>query len=216
MSNSDLCSVESKKVIYVIFALAALVLLFAALTFYYRFKKEVKVWLYAHHCCLWYINEEDLDKDKVYDAFISYCHNDEDFVADHLVPGLENGPTKYKLCVHYRDWLGGEFIPAQIANSVEQSRKTIVVLSRDFLESEWGRMEFRAAHKQALSEKRNRLIVILYGEIGPTDNLDPELRTYITMNTYIKWGDSLFWDKLRYALPRYSKICNEIPLLEIT
>lgn len=55
----------------------------------------------------------------------------------------------------------------------------------------------------------------MYGEIGPTDKIEPELCAYLTMNTYLKWGDPYFWDKLYYALPRLSQIENEIPLQHI-
>ncbi|XP_008550475.1 protein toll isoform X2 [Microplitis demolitor] len=202
MTIDEFCPSDLYWIVGICVGIAVLGILIAGLSaWYYHYQHEIKVWLYAHQWCLWVVTEAELDKNKTYDAFISFSHKDEDFIVNELVPKLEQGPKPFKLCVHYRDWLAGEWIPQQIARSVDESRRTIVVLSPNFLESVWGKMEFRAAHNQALSDGRARVIVILYGDIQPSDITDPELKAYLNMNTYVQWGDPWFWDKLRYALP---------------
>ena len=71
-------------------------------------------------------------------------------------------------------------------------------------------MEFRAVHRQALSEGRALVIIVICGKIEATENLDSELRYYLNTNTYVKRGDPRFWDKLEYALSHPPKFTNGV------
>ncbi|XP_049302844.1 protein toll-like [Bactrocera dorsalis] len=178
-----------------------IIVLLCIIALFYKYKLEVEVWLYSHNILRFCIRECELDKHKTFDAFISYAHQDADFVNHTLLPQLEQCEPPFRVCTHERNWLAGAYIPEQIIESVDQSRRTIIVLSQHFIESDWARMEFRTAHQCSLNEGRARIIMIKYGEITKTDLLDRELRAYLDMNTYLDWQDVGFWDKLRYAMP---------------
>lgn len=177
--------------------LVGLVMFLGAL--YCRYGQSMKIFLYARGICLCCMAEDELDADRQYDAFVSFTHEDEKFVVENLLPELEK---TYKICIHFRDWVVGDMIPTQITRSVESSRRTIVVLSKKFVKSLWGLLEFRTAHVSALSEGRVRVIVLIIDDVTEDDTLDLELRGYLHTNTYLKWDDAWFWDKLKYAMPR--------------
>nr|CAD7568689.1 unnamed protein product [Timema californicum] len=179
----------------------ALVVVLTLLVFFYR--QEMRVWFHSRYGIRLFYRGVEIDRDdreKLFDAFVSYSSKDEAFVAEELAPTLEHGDPPYKLCLHYRDFPVGAFIADTIVQAVESSRRTIMVLSENFIKSEWCRFEFKSAHHQVLRDRRRRLIVVLLGEV-PQKDLDPDIRLYLKTNTYLQWGDKLFWEKLRFALP---------------
>ena len=105
-----------------------------------------------------------MDKDKPYDAFLSYSHMDAEFVEKVLLQGLEspeNADQKYKCLIHTRDWNIGQMIPDQIIQSVESSRQTIIVLSKAYIESMWTKLELMAAHTHAIQDKTKVVSVLV-------------------------------------------------------
>lgn len=168
------------------------------------FRQELRIWFHSRFGIrLFYSNTTAIDRherDKLFDAFVSYSSKDEAFVIEHLAPVLENGVPPYKLCLHYRDFPIGAYIADTIVQAIDSSRRTIMILSKNFIKSEWCRFEFKSAHHQVLRDRRRRLIVILLGDV-PQKDLDPDIRLYLKTNTYLQWGDKLFWQRLRFALP---------------
>ncbi|XP_054083391.1 protein toll-like [Zeugodacus cucurbitae] len=91
-----------------------IIILLIIASLYYKYQKEVKVWLYGHNilsCC---IHELELDENKTFVAFISYSHQDADFVNHTLLTQLEQGEPPFRICTHERNWLAGAYIPEQI------------------------------------------------------------------------------------------------------
>ena len=146
---------------------------------------------------------ETEDWNRPYDAFLSYSNADEEFVTRELMPRLEaprQGRLGYKLCVHFRDFPVGGHIPETILGAVNDSRRVIMILSDNFLSSEWCNYEFQAAHHQLLTEWQNRIIMILLHDLN-RNLLDRQLKLYLSTRTYVKLGDPLLWDKIEYAMP---------------
>ncbi|PRD32183.1 UNVERIFIED_CONTAM: Tl [Trichonephila clavipes] len=51
-----------------------------------RYEMNIKVWLYSHGVT--WVKERDIDRDKKFDAFMSFSHKDENFVIQELVKGI--------------------------------------------------------------------------------------------------------------------------------
>merc|ERR1712242_283112 len=168
------------------------------------------IWVYAQPWGKKLFTEDIIDKEKPYDAFISYSQADSEYVEQQLLPGLETpadaASPRFKCLIHTRDWSVGEMIPDQILHSVESSRRTIIVLSPAYIDSMWTKLEFRAAHKQALQDRTQRVIIVVLGELPTKEDMEDDLKKYISLNTYLEAGDPWFWQKLRFALPHRGRM----------
>ena len=81
-----------------------------------------------------------------FDAFVSYCHEDNEWVRQELQPRLEDCHPLFRLCLHERDFVAGAAVADNISAAISTSRRMVLLLSRAFLRSHWCYMEFRQAH----------------------------------------------------------------------
>lgn len=74
-----------------------------------------------------------------YDAFISYSHKDEIWVKNQLLTFLES--KKIIACIDFRDFQVGAPSITEMERAVIQSRKTILILTPDYVKSAWAEFE---------------------------------------------------------------------------
>ncbi|CAC5389705.1 unnamed protein product [Mytilus coruscus] len=180
------------KYSFIGFSLVCLAIVFACLLskYKYRIKQLYKVKTSGQcHCP---------DNPKCYDAFISYSSSDERWVYDVLCTRLKSLLPDVNLCLHHKDFIPGACIADNIINSVENSRYTLLILSLNFIESEWCQLEFQKAFHQTLKHRRH-LLVLLIEDID-FSLLDFDLRFFLQTYTYLKYSDKLFWQKLAGTL----------------
>ena len=84
-----------------------------------------------------------VNSNKQFDVFISYSNLDKEFVEDFMVQNLEDetNEVKYQCFLHERDFMPGRPIIDQITEAVDKSSCTMVVLSTNFVKSQWARQE---------------------------------------------------------------------------
>ncbi|CAH1270380.1 TLR4 [Branchiostoma lanceolatum] len=148
----------------------------------------------------------DENVQKKFDAFVSYNHHDRAWVMNELVPHLEEGGEEFRLCLDYRDFVPGAPITDNIVNAIYDSRKTVCLVTEEFLKSEWCEMEVQMATYRLFDEQVDVLILVFLEDI-PDRALHRyhRLRRLMCKRTYLEWpkdpqGKALFWERLKDAL----------------
>ncbi|XP_029435634.1 toll-like receptor 2 [Rhinatrema bivittatum] len=166
-----------------------------------------------------------------YHAFVSYSHSDADWVRGELLYRLENSSPPYSICIHERDFLPGKWIIDNIIENIEKSRKVILVLSRNFVNSEWCNYELYFAHQRAIGHAFEDVILVVKESIS-LDSLPHKfcrLRKMLSNKTYLEWPSEpgrqpFFWMQLKNVLgkalvnPRAQgsfSLVNESAVLEL-
>eukprot|EP00058_Branchiostoma_floridae_P027813 XP_002613304.1 hypothetical protein BRAFLDRAFT_68270 [Branchiostoma floridae] len=95
-----------------------------------------------------------------YDFFVSHSSKDADWVDYALLPALE-GDLRFKGCVADRDFMPGKSVFDNIIYSIENSYKTLLILTPNFVTSEWCKYETEQALMESLKSKSGRVIPIM-------------------------------------------------------
>uniref|UniRef100_A0A3Q2QFF3 Toll-like receptor 21 n=1 Tax=Fundulus heteroclitus TaxID=8078 RepID=A0A3Q2QFF3_FUNHE len=216
--DSKVCYIDLGK--YLFFTTAAAVFLFTVspllcVKLYWKIKYSYYVFR-SWFSDYWSRLRDEEEKCK-YDAFISYNFSDEEWVLNQLLPNLEGNGSSFKLCLHHRDFELGRNIVDNIVTAVYSSRKTICVVSKNFLQSEWCSLEIQLASYRLFDEHRDVLLLVFLEPI-PERQLSSyhRMRKVMLKKTYLQWPGSdcidpsqaqeLFWNQLRRAIKSGSRL----------
>lgn len=142
------------------------------------------------------------DDDFEYDVFVSYSDKDIHFVRQ-ISTELEV-KRNLKVLIHDRDFIAGNFVNDNIMKAITTSRKTLIIMSRHFLASNWCRYEMNMARMEGIKTGRDVICIVKKEEV-PTSGLPLEILDMMRQQTYIDVPAGIdrqqqFLDRLHTAL----------------
>uniref|UniRef100_A0A3B3UKL7 TIR domain-containing protein n=1 Tax=Poecilia latipinna TaxID=48699 RepID=A0A3B3UKL7_9TELE len=183
----------------------------------YHFLRQHLV--YAFHLFLAFLYDSKRKKKNdghQFDAFVSYNVHDEGWVYREMLPVLE-GEQGWRLCLHHTYFQPGKPIIENITDAIYGSRKTICVISRSYLQSEWCSNEFQMASFRLFDEQKDVLILLFLEEI-PAHHLSPyhRMRKLVKKRTYLSWPQAaqhpgVFWQNVQRALQAGGALTELVP-----
>ncbi|KAM7376905.1 hypothetical protein PAMA_013603 [Pampus argenteus] len=187
--------------------------------------KMTWAWLKAKRSSRWrrQRDRDNTDSEALlsYDAFVSYSERDASWVENFLVPELEETrennedainprtPRPLSLCLHKRDFIPGHWIVDNIMSAMECSRRTVFILSENFVRSDWCCYELDFSHFRLFDGNAGGdvAILILLEPLAKDDipRRFYKLRKLMSSTTYLEWPQEEerrpeFWRSLRDAL----------------
>ena len=201
---------RSKTAFYLSATITSTLLLFVVIIILFRYRWHIKYKLFLLYRNYHPFPDPDEDFEMLqlqYHAYVAYNENsavDDAWVMDDLQPNMEEGPDPLRVCIKSRDFTPGHFLLDSIDESIRQSRKTILVLSPDFVRSEWCYQEMQMAQMRLLDDNLDVIVLVLLNDI-PENKMTMSLRQILCRKDYLKWpkdraGQRLFWQRLREEL----------------
>ena len=140
-----------------------------------------------------------------FDGFISYSTMDAQWVTQVLYKRLTQD-MNMNICIHDKDFIPGRSIASEILRCIDQSRKVIFVVTRNFLGSDWGNYELEMARIHAFRSGRSGLLIILKDDLAIEEMPDLLKRMWWKI-VCMKWpnGEQLddlevFWHNIKIAM----------------
>lgn len=164
------------------------------------------VWFIYHVCLAKVKGYRTLSTSQTfYDAYVSYDTKDAsvtDWVINELRSHLEESEGKnVLLCLEERDWDPGLAIIDNLMQSINQSKKTIFVLTKKYARNWSFKTAFYLALQRLMDENMDVIVFILLEPVLQNSQY-LRLRQRICKSSILQWPDNpkaegLFWQSLK-------------------
>ncbi|CAH1790583.1 unnamed protein product [Owenia fusiformis] len=141
-----------------------------------------------------------------YHGFLSYSSLDDFSVIIQIQKKMEE-EFGLRLAIHDRDFIPGKYIIENITNFVEVSRKVVIIMSNNYLESRWCNFEFELSRNKRLDATYDAMVMIMLHDKDDLNKakISSSLKSYLGQKTYLPWPKNssqkpTFWLKLKEAL----------------
>jgi WD40 repeat protein len=121
-----------------------------------------------------------------YDVFISYSHTDKEWVHGWLLPRLE--AASLRVCIDF-DFDVGVPSLVNMERAVDNSRRTLLVLTPAWVESEWTEFETLLTQTTDPAARRRRLLPLLLQPCQPPHRI--AMLTYADFSQEEEWESQL-------------------------
>ncbi|XP_005037601.1 PREDICTED: interleukin-1 receptor-like 1 isoform X2 [Ficedula albicollis] len=157
------------------------------------------------------------DDGKTYDAYVIYPKNHTseanfvEYFVYQVMPDILENKCGYKLCIYGRDIYPGEDAASAIEKMMQKSRRLIILLTHQLINSKEDSYDQHIALYNALIQNDTKVILLEMETIGTYGKLQESLRFIIKQQGTIKWKEehtahpqspnSKFWKQVRYHMP---------------
>ena len=136
-------------------------------------------------------------RDKEFDAFVCYkFDSDREFAEETILNQLQNKNPQFKLLLHNRDFTPGIHIKQNINEAVRNSNSAIIVMSQDFVNSNWCKEEFAECYIENMKDPAFCLFVIMMEPAETLKGASEYMKSFLDRNTYLRSDDPKLFQKI--------------------
>ncbi|NXA59553.1 TLR5 protein, partial [Mohoua ochrocephala] len=159
-----------------------------------------------------------------YDAYLCYSKNDFEWVQNSLLKHLDSqyfDKNRFTLCFEERDFLPGEEHINNIRNAIWNSRKTICIVTRQFLKDGWCVEAFNFAQSRYFCDLKDVLIMVVVGSLSQYQLMKHKpIRNFLQRSQYLRWPEDYqdvdwFLDNLSCQILKDKKVQRKTAGVEL-